>query len=444
MDAQFKSSFRFALYGSTLYELIALAHRTFIFHKLDLSSYGLLVSILGISSIAVHIGDFGASNTLSPFMHIFCASKQNFKTMLLRYTMRVHLPLMLLASAGTLFFWHAKLPGLSNSSYVWLLGVLILLEIPEAFMRQFLYAAAQTRFAVTCELALLIARLALLWMLIMFFGWSLTVGLILLSHVISAFVCCFIFMVALARLYRTLPDVDRSIPNMLPRSLARTRFFNYVLRLSRNIFTSSSLTPIFALIFDLKTAGIFYFAGKLVKVVQSVVRIAIGYTGNGLLARVKNQGIGAKQEAFQILGEHLMRILLPVLMCFALNSSLLERFGYVHQCSHEMVVFTQLFLIVNFFDCVVLLYEQYYIMEEASARFFFLKVFEIAALCGIMQLHGGVLVLLASLIATKIISFLVVGFDAYACWGIRPTFRISYRYAGSCALFALACLLILK
>jgi hypothetical protein len=439
------SNFRWALLGSTLYEIIAMAHRTVIFGKLDLASYGLLVSILSITSIASHIGDFGASNSLSPFLHVFLASKRNFKKMLLHFTLPIHIPLMLISTAFVMFFWCSKLPALQIPEYFWILTTLIIIEIPQAFMRQFLYATQHTRTTVITETTLLLTRITTLWSLNLLFNYPLTLKLILYSHLASAALCALIFFIALVKLHNTLQNSPLSIPNSLGPTLAYNRFFSYTLRLSRNLFTSTTLTPIFALIFDLKTAGIFYFAGKLVKVVQSVVRIAIGYSGNGLLARVKNHALQAKQAAFQALSENLMRILLPVFICFALNSKSIGRFGYAHECSHEIFTLTLLFLIINFFDCVVLLYEQFYIMEEKSDRFFILKITEMCILYGIIMLqkHTSAELFLTSLIVTKIVSFLVVGLDAYKQWRILPTFTTNYQYVGGCVAFSLLFMLIL-
>jgi hypothetical protein len=80
--------------------------------------------------------------------------------------------------------------------------------------------------------------------------------------------------------------------------LARNRASNYLLRLSRNIFAVHFLTPLFAFQFGLKTAGLFFFASKLAKIVSAVVKLSIGYSGNGLLARVKNQDLETKCAVF--------------------------------------------------------------------------------------------------------------------------------------------------
>jgi len=448
-----------ALWGSTFYEIILTGHRIAIFSLLPKESYGFLVTLLAIIHLGTHIGDFGAANSIPPLLHHFTRSKRHFIVMLWRYTVLPHVPLLFMTTGAVLLYTSSTSQTLGWEKIPWTVGFLIIVETIEAFMRQFLYYIQYVRETVIIETGELVARLGIIWALFFCFSYPITHELILYSHLIEAGSICILFIFLLRKFYASLPDhTPDHTPDLTPdynhanNTLAitdRTRnesldplYFtnkinacdfnfvqqkipNYLLRLSRNIFTTSFLTPLFAIQYGLSSAGIFYFASKLSKSALAAVKITIGYTGTGLLAQAKHASLEIKQSIFSVLSRKLTLITLPMLMLFIPAATLYTSWWQKETVSITIVSLSFLFFVLSVTEFFFILYESYFIVEEASVHLFSTKIGELGILWIIIHspVNDNPQTMLVSIIILRVTTLLYIACAAYKNWQIVPTFE---------------------
>jgi hypothetical protein len=249
-------------------------------------------------------------------------------------------------------------------------------------------------------------------------------------------------MVLTYRYYKQLPvgqDGVSGLPANLWRRLIATRLFNYLLRVGRNIFTGNFLTPLFAVKCGLAAAGLFYFASIVVSALQAVVKAIVGYSGNALLATVKNQGQQVKHEAFDVLCQKFVLVVFPIIALCGLNFKSIIRLSHGGTITTYTLSILLLYLIISFMDFFFMLYEQFYIIEEAADRLFFFKVLEFALFYGLISSSfvSSPIFTLLGLVGIRSMSLVIITADAYYRWRIMPNFRARRYYVVSWIIISL-------
>lgn len=379
IESIYKKNMRWGLYGSMLFEGIMLVHRIMLFCTMSLPAYGVVVSMLSLIHLGAHLADWGATNSIPPLLSYFTRSKQHFKIMMLYYTLAPHLPLLLFTTGIMLFFLRTHAMIIAMPYKLTIFVFLVSIESVRNFVRQFLYTVPETKAVVSIELSLLVGRIVALWGAYGLFHQPLTPFFILFSHVIEMLVCMLLFVGLLYRVYRTLPHDETFFYSDKMLNLCWIKFFNYILRLSRNLFTANFLTPLLAVQCGLATAGVFYLASKLAHALLSVVKITIGYTGNGLLAAAKKrQPDDAVPMVFMMLSRKLFCISVPLIAIFVVLAPIVSHFFYAEQLSYQIFMLCFLFLLMSVVESAFILYECLYILHHAAAKLFLIKMVELA------------------------------------------------------------------
>lgn len=437
------TNMQWALYGSILFECIALGHRTALFCYMPLQSYGALVSILSIMHLANHIADFGATNSIPPLLPYFSKDKQSFRTMMLTHTIMPHFPVATAISIATIVYFAITLPGQYTIVHPAILAVLIMSEIIGSFLRQFLYTIQDTKTAVSISLGLFCTRVFCLWVLLFGYSIPLTPQLILYSHLISAAVSIALKIWRMGIFYQKLPDDDASAETLSGYFFLSIKIPNYLLRLSRNLFNSNFLTPFFAAHFGLGTAGVFYFASKLSHFLVAVIKITIGYTGNGLLAASKKHSLEHTKKVFALLSGKLVGISLPLVALFIMGSPFIATYWYGQMVCQKVVILGALFLMLSIMEGFFILYECFYIIEHAASQLFIIKITELAVFYGLIQLAQatGPATILCGIISIRLTTLAIVTGLAYRQWKIAPAMMQYMRYIPHCAGLVGICIL---
>ena len=87
-----------------------------------------------------------------------------------------------------------------------------------------------------------------------------------------------------------------------------------------------------------------------------------------------------------------------------------------------------LFLLISLTELFFILYEQFYIIEEAVSKLFFFKLLELAMLYGVIKspLAISPILILLGLIVVRFVSFLIIASNAFYTWKIKPFFKTTY------------------
>lgn len=435
-EIRFHQGFRFAVVGSTIYEATKTIHNLLLIYYLTPKAYGLIASALSFIYLVTKFADFGASSSILPFFHLFIKDKCNFKYLTLRHYLLPHIPALLIAAAiSTIFLWQYKRPG-TNSTILLIITTIIFLETIRSFLRLFLYTSLECKKTVFIDVSSFLFYVLLIWIPFFLFNLQLSLSNILTIHIIDSLFTCSVFSLFFYKIYKKLPSNQLSLPNNFKSRLLKTKIFNYLLRLSRELFTANFLTPFFAIKFGFIHAGLFYLAAVIAHSINSIFKISIGYLGNAILANLKNSSISEKQKAFGILTQKLSTLICPLVIILLINYNKIIYYAscYSIDCSGistTTLSLALLFFIIQMIDFTLSLYEQFYVMEEASHQFFFYKLFEFLFFYFFMSACNQSISqpnILLGIISIKLVSFILIAASAFYRWQIKPKFKANLRY----------------
>ena len=447
IQKQFNHSFKWNLWGSIIFEGLKMAHNILLLRLVAPSLYGLIGSIFAITYLAVRLADFGATNTIAPYFHLLKKTTAGFKKLILKGFLCPVLITMLISMTGALLFCYYKITIQSSLLVFIVIPLLVLLETLRMFFRQFLHISFQSKAIIITELSLFFGYLAMVWIPIFVLGIKPSLNIIFIPYLIDSLLALIIFFFLMRKFYKTLPVTqDHQLPQTIWSKLPKTMILNYFLRIGKNMFTSNLLTPLFALQFGLKQAGIFYFASVLATSIQAIVKTVLSYSGNALFAHVKTQENKDKQAAFNLVGNKLIVVLLPIALLLALNYKKILAFGSIQSMTTSILTLSSLYLIITFTEFFFSLYEQFYILEEAVLPVVLLRLLEFLAFYGVITWYSytSPALILTGIILVRFVSFFVMAAIAYSLWRIKPTFKLSFRYIVGCLGISLVCMLLLS
>lgn len=428
---QFHHGFTWNLWGSTLFESLKIAHNLLLIKLLDGSVYGLVGMIFATIYLASRLADFGSAYTLAPFFYFFIKSKQAFKTIFLRKYLAPVIPLTLLIAGAATYWLYIHCASITGMPSLLIVPFLVFTETIRCVFRQFLHIAFKSKPTILIELFIFIGYLAVVWGAYIYTGGMLTSNLIFVPYCADSLIALVFFIISIWQLYKTLPDAQAPIPQNLFTRMIKTRLFNYLLHLNRQLFTSNIVTPLFAVKFGLKQAGLFYFASTISRSLHDTIKSTVGHPGNALLATLKENGSKEeKKSAFETLSTKLVLIIVPIIIFLFLNYQKLLQISLINQPTGMIVTFSIMYLLITFSELFFILYEQFYILEEAASSLFIFKFIEIIFfyVFVVKQETQSPTATLLTILTIRCISFLIVSLNAYHRWSIQPSFKITFKY----------------
>jgi hypothetical protein len=451
IEQKFHSGFRWTLAGSIVFEILKTSHNLLLLHMLP-ALYGFIGSSFAIFYFVARIADFGATNSLSPFYRLFTQNKHSFRNKFLKLYLLPTLAPLTLLTVGAIWFYSKNFPTAPRILALVLIPALIISETIRMFLRQFLHLAFKNRTVISIEFSTFSVYLLVLWLPVLATGTPPVLNAVFMFFLAESIIANTIFIATAKRLYRSIPDEtptdetsaagDRAATGKMQQALWRKTFkvrvYNFFLRVSRDIFTMNVLTPLFAIRFGLKQAGLFYMAGTLATSLQSIVKATIGYSGGALLANLKNQSLGVQANAFRLLSKKLIYVILPIICIIAANHKAIIKLSQTHSTTSIVAAFSLIYFFITFTEFFFILYEQFYILQEASRKLFMLKAFEFLMFYSMVStLHGtSPIPILFGVIVIRIISLMIVGINGYYEWKIALDFRIRWPVLLICVLFA--------
>lgn len=427
---KFHIGVRWNLVGSIIYELAKAIHNFFLFTIISRSAYGLLGSTFSIIYFASKLADLGAATSLPPFFHFFMKDKRTFRHIMVKHYLVPHLPILFGVAGLTTYLYAGQFQMAGRSCAVYLIPIIISLETMRYFLRLFLHAAFKSKHVVITEVALFFIYLSIIWTPHLVGNTPITLPHILIAHVVDSLTCVAIFSGMLVKYYQTLPEAPQPYRRPSIRRLTTTKLLNYTLRISRDLFTSNFLTPLLAIKCGLGPAGIFYFATILVTTIQSILKMSIHYPSNALLANLKESSYLAKREAFNLTVKKLMMLGIPFFIFLAINFRQLLAIGYQTSFTQTTLALSLVYLFIIFLDLFFILYEQFYVIEEASSRLLFFKLLEISLFYILVVAHGAQspIILLTTVAGIKVLSFIITALHAFSRWHLIPAVKVNPRF----------------
>jgi len=430
LKKKFQHACRWIVCGSILFESAKVFHNYFLIRYLNNQAYfGIIGSLFSMIYLTARIIDLGAANSTPPYFAQFSKSKQNFKKLLFFYFFLPSIPFAIIAPFITLHVFTTKFPH--THLFLFMIPMLIVLEAIRSFFRLFLHLTGKTAKVVGFELFAVSVFFSLIWGPLLIFKVKPTLNQLFLPFLVDTIISVIYMSILVYQFYKTLPDDQSTIRITMWKKLSQIRGLNFMLRAGRDIFTSNLLTPLFAVKCGLPQAGLFYFANQLARLLQEVLKGPLIYPGNALLASLKEGPMHHKKAAFAELTLKLSALLAPIVIYLLINYRALARLAKDNSATGLTINFTLLLLLITTSESCFIVYEQFYIIEEATAKLFIFKLidFSLFYILIFSQTTLQPISALTSIIAIRALSFTLIAINAYFTWRIIPNIKIGWLYA---------------
>ncbi|KKQ32480.1 MAG: hypothetical protein US49_C0007G0022 [candidate division TM6 bacterium GW2011_GWF2_37_49] len=430
-QAKYHKSFRWAFIGSLIYEITKTLHNFFLVKLMIPQDYGIISSCLAFTYFLTKLADLGASTSLLPFFGLIVQSKQNFKNLIFNHYLLPHLPLtFFIVLATTFLLRQTNIPQAISWNMLCLIALIVIIETVRSFLRLFMYTALQTKAVACLEVSTYLGFVLSVWTPYLILKMPLSFKSVLMPHLIESTASVIILTIFLIQFYRKLPSKHQSVPSNISTRMFKTKALNYILRLSREFFSTHFLTPFFAFRFGLEYAGIFYFSSVIAHSIQSIFKVSVGYMGNALFATLKNESSSDKQLAFSILCHKMSRIIIPITIFLLINLNKLLKLARVKDISKIALILPLLFLFILIIDFTMSLYEQLYVAEEKTENFLGFKIFEFLLFIALIKFTSAqtpISIFLVGIILIKTLCFMLISLNAFKIWKVTPKFNASIR-----------------
>jgi hypothetical protein len=443
IQQKFRLVFYWNLIGSFIYESLKTGYNFLLLATVTPFIYGLTGSTLSLIYFFMRIADIGTSNSLAPFLLMLTQSKSAFKKIALKHLFIPMLGASLLIAliAPSIYLISTKVP---NYTILTVIPILIILETIRGCERTLLNVLFKSKTVVIIELSSLVIYLSLVWLPYIFYTRELTIKSILIPHVIDSVACVLIFSSIIFKVYKALPNTDQD-PKIkkIGKRIFVTRFFNFILKATRELFSNNFLTPLFASQFGLYQAGIFYFAGSIATSFQSVIKVGLNYPTNALFANLRTHHSNLKKQAFSLSCQKLVTLLAPFIIFILISHNAALRLSSSVAIIPKAFIFFILFQTITIIEFFVTLYEQFYVVEEAAHKIAFYRIFETALMLSIVFFapKHSITNMLIQLIVIKAVSLAAIAVHTYYLWKITPKFNVSARFLIGCATAAIIAML---
>ena len=425
-NQKFNQNFRWTLIGSLFYEIFKSLHNFLLLNILPSALYGMLGGFISSIFMIVRITDLGLTNSLAPFIKESTDSKRAFKSIILKYYLPLHIPFQIIALACLPLIASRYLHINLSLNLLFLVSLIIMTETLRSFARLVLHTTFKSRITVAIELTSFTIYLLGIWIPILILHQKPTIISLLVPLLVdSLFSLILLTIVIIKKIYIPLKQSNTTHLSKIKYRIIKIRLINSILRLSRELFNSNFLTPFFIAKFGLQQAGIFFFAGSLSNSMLAIFRSTMNYPGAALLANLKDAHQHEKKEAFKLLCQKLTLFIAPPIIFCAINFQMLLKMSKSLNLTQNVLALIGLFITITFSEFFFILYEQFYIVEEASARFLGFKFIEFVLfyIFVIKPTQTSIPMALAIIIAIKFVTFIMIATDAYITWKIAPVLK---------------------
>ncbi len=425
------------MYGSIAYEAIYMLHSVLLLTYFGIQEYGFIASFTSLILFAEQISGMGAAYSLGIFKSIYIKNKNNFFSFFCYFTLLPIVCSAIFVATGSVY-WFAMFFPQATKFLCLLMWLNIVMGTSVAFMRMLLYAVNQTRMTVVIELAVLNCYVIGFW------GWFwrgefssvFTLALFRFAH---CFGLCFLFGVMIFGVYNSLPSGPLSIPVSFARQLWLARFNQWALRRGRSFFSSTFLTPFFALCFGMQAAALYHFMNKATLKLLDIMKAIIYFSLAPLLAELKNHRGFVRRRIFSILSFKTSGYLISGIIVIIFNYIFLLILYQKNMSLLSDLFFMMLMLLLRAIGYFMVLYEQVYNACGNVIPLVIIKFIEGIIFWCLLGLHKNTsLYFVFSIIAIlQSLSLGLIILDARKRWGIIPSVGISFQLLTCGILFSL-------
>jgi hypothetical protein len=419
---------RWVMLGSICFEVLKLAHQCLLLYSIPLPVYGLMGSIFSLIFLTIKLSRIGDDQSFAPFIQEAKHSKDIFRTLIVHFIF-LQIPILLLTGAGACYFLLSKFYRVDIASpHALLVLTLIVSEGCRTIMRPLLHNIFLGKKTIFIELLAMLLFLGGVWGPYLL-GMPLTLNLIFYSYLLDSLFTLLIFSKLVFDFYKSIPDKEKVKNKGLIQRIWKSRFFNYSMSITKNLFTGNFIVTLFSLNFGLQQAGVLKFASYVSDAIRGVIHTAIGYSGGTLLAHHKVASFEEKKRIFSHVFRMLNTIIYTALLPLILWYTRFESYASLYT-PYVFLPFIFALIFISLLEHLFIIYESFYIIEERGGVLLSIKILEALLVYGAISfgLLFSPFVTITNLIVVRIVTFLLTALYAYKEWGVKPTLKTNKTF----------------
>jgi hypothetical protein len=387
--------------------------------KASALTFGTIGTVLALSYLSAALLNFGFDTSIAPF---FLAATKDRRSCLKLFLTPMALQLLLLVSlpplAYTLFdnsFYIAQkieLIGCGNLLLCWLLAIT---ESVKRSFRIFLHAAFLNKETALIETGTILFFVSMVWGNYFLSG-GLSLSTILISLVVSSLISNARLFALWYSWYKRLPVKVGDEPTNLTRRIIVSRFFGYLHQVNRQLFSTNTVIPSFALLFGAKEASTLILLSTITHFIR-VVQKTLSISQEATMAEGKDFQPNKKQELFnQTATASYYALNLTALLLFLIAPLILTLSKNPLPSKLIFLYFVFMFS-ENFFS----IYEKFFITEEKTHIFLFCNTTMLITIALIMShlFSHSPIASFALIILIRFIGFISIRQFSRYQWGIE-------------------------
>lgn len=415
----FKKALQWNFIGSSLYEITKVFHNFYLLSCMSNYHYGQMGFILSSIYLAIRIADIGNAYGTVPLLQDMNQSRKAFRYIVGNFFILPQLPILLASATILGGYIQPTLQGLATAIFF--------LEAFRLFLRYLLHAQFENAAVVSIELFSFAIFLGTIW-IPYFLGNTLTPKSILIAHLADSSFALLLLAGLAGWKYLQLPS-DNPLEKLPSAKIILTsKMYPYLNRLSREITSSNTLTPMYAVLFGYERVSIFYFLGIATTAYQMIIKNTITYSGNALLAQMRYASPEHKAGAFHMITEKLL-----LFLAIPLATILLFYHNIQKIVDPSLLQLLLCFLILMGIDLLMHVYEQYYLVQNAAGKYFTFKVVESAACLTVFYIGPtwGIIQAFSTFVAIKLIITIATILHAWNTWSLSFKWRRLATFTGA-------------
>lgn len=410
---------------STLFEFLKITHQASLLWHCSLSVYGTIGTLFSLLFAAISFSSIALDSALPAFIHTIFSSQQNCRKIIARLVISQ----IFFLGVGSLcmnYIMTYFFPSLAVSTPLMiLLALLAVIEGLRIVARSMLHALGIHSYPLFSELLIMVLYMGLVWIPFLMYGYFPDLTMLFSYYCICSVLALVVLSCFIYRYYTLLPKTEEFC--LFPwKRFFKLRVFTYASKLSSYFFTGNVLIPFFAAHFGFSQSGIFKFASYSIDAFKGVIHTVIGFPSGALFARLKNETIEKKREAFKQASNTLHIFLLGIII-FSIMILKIHFFMTSTTPLHSVFISMSFFFFLLFIsEQIIVVYEKFYLIEESSHILVAIKIIEIISVLGLLSYSSlfPLYVLCILLCSIRFLSFCTLALYAYQQWSLMPSFNI--------------------
>ncbi len=385
-------------------------------------TYGVIGTLFSTIYLGIAVLDLGITRAIPSFINEFTISQSLFKKFLLNI---VGLQALIFFAGGTIvgIIWHtyfithhvhAQIP-------VAIILIIVMSEGIRMLLRVMLYNVAYYRITMIIDLLVMILYLMLVWIPYALHAQLPTCNSVFIPYASTSVLATSAFLWSLVVYKGRLSDEFRVMPHSIWRRIWHIRIQSYLLEISsKGMFTGNLLVTLFAIRGGFVSAGVLKCASYIADGLKGILHATIGFSGNALLANIKSHAVEYKQQAFSLMSRTGFSIIMYSSFFVILSWYTLINYQNTGSLA-SLLPPLALFLILNSFEHMSSVYQQYYTMEEKLLPLLMIRAVELCAWVVLLTFITNSFYTLCGFLVIRIVGLCGIGSIAYRQFGIFPS-----------------------